>query len=256
MSRIVAIVHAETSTGVLQPLEEISKIVHQNGALLLVDAVTSLGGAPVKIDEWGVDVCYSGTQKCLSCPPGLSPVTFNEQAIEKIRNRKKEVLSWYFDMTMLEKYWGPERVYHHTAPISMIYALRESLRIVLEEGLEERFSRHRLNHRALVAGIEAMGMSMLVPENERLPMLNAIRIPEGADDLKVRKSLLNNFGMEIGGGLGALAGKIWRVGLMGHSSCRRNVFLFLSGLETILKSQGVKVQPGALEAASLIYEQA
>jgi alanine-glyoxylate transaminase/serine-glyoxylate transaminase/serine-pyruvate transaminase len=198
--------------------------------------VTSLGGMEVSLDKMGIDVAYSGSQKCLSCPPGLSPISFSPAAVQALENRKSPVV------------WGDERKYHHTVPINMIYALREALRIVAEEGLEVRFARHLLNHRALVAGVEAMGLSMLVPEGELLPMLNAIRIPEGADDVKVRKTLLNDFSVEIGGGLGDLAGKVWRVGLMGHVSCRRNVVLFLSALESILRSQGVKTKGGAIEA--------
>ena len=201
----------------------------------------------------GIDAAYSGTQKCISCPPGLSPISFSAAAMETLKNRKSPVVSWYLDMSMVSSYWGADRKYHHTAPINMIYGLREALRIIAEEGLEARFARHMLNHRALVAGVEGLGLSMLVADGERLPMLNAVQIPEGADDLKVRKALLNDFGMEIGGGLGDLAGKVWRVGLMGHASRRRNVFLFLSALETILKAQGVTVQPGALEAASSVY---
>jgi len=251
--KVLAVVHAETSTGVLQPLEDLSSIAKESGALFLVDMVTSLAGIEVALDRMGIDAAYSGTQKCISCPPGLSPVSFSTAAMEALKNRKSPVVSWYLDMSMVSSYWGADRKYHHTAPINMIYGLREALRIIAEEGLEARFARHMLNHRALVAGIEAMGLSMLVAEGERLPMLNAIRIPEGADDLKVRKALLNDFGMEIGGGLGDLAGKVWRVGLMGHASRRRNVFLFLSALETILKAQGVSVQPGALEAASSVY---
>jgi alanine-glyoxylate transaminase/serine-glyoxylate transaminase/serine-pyruvate transaminase len=252
--KLLAVVHAETSTGVCQPLNDLAGIARESGALFLVDMVTSLGGMEVSLDEKGIDAAYSGTQKCISCPPGLSPISFSSAAMEVLMKRKTPVISWYLDMSMVSSYWGSERKYHHTAPINMIYALREALRIIAEEGLEVRFARHRLNHQALVAGVEAMGLSMLVSEDDRLPMLNAIRIPEGADDLKVRKALLNDFGIEIGGGLGDLAGKIWRVGLMGYSSCGRNVFLFLSALETILKSQGVKVNPGALEAASSIYE--
>ncbi len=251
--KLIAVVHAETSTGVCQPLEDLAGIARGCGALFLVDTVTSLGGIEVAVDKMGIDAVYSGTQKCLSCPPGLSPISFSPAALKALENRKSPVVSWYLDMSMVSSYWGAERKYHHTAPINMIYGLREALRIIAEEGLDARFERHQLNHRALVAGVEAMGLSMLVKEGERLPMLNAVRIPEGADDLKVRKALLNDLGMEIGGGLGALAGKIWRVGLMGHSSCRRNVFLFLSGLETILKSQGVKVKEGAIEAASSVY---
>jgi alanine-glyoxylate transaminase/serine-glyoxylate transaminase/serine-pyruvate transaminase len=254
--KVLAVVHAETSTGVCQPLEDLAKIAKDCGALFLVDMVTSLGGMEVSLDRMGIDAAYSGTQKCISCPPGLSPISFGPKAMEVLENRKTPVVSWYLDMTMVQSYWGAERKYHHTAPINMIYGLREALRIIAEEGLEARFARHQVNHKALVAGVEAMGLSMLVPEKERLPMLNAVRIPEGADDLKVRKTLLGEFGIEIGGGLGDLAGKIWRVGLMGHASRPRNVFLFLSALETVLKGQGVKVNAGALEAASRVYAEA
>jgi alanine-glyoxylate transaminase/serine-glyoxylate transaminase/serine-pyruvate transaminase len=233
-ARIVAIVHAETSTGVLQPLEEISRIVHEQGALLVVDAVTSLAGVEVKIDDWGVDVCYSGTQKCLSCPPGLAPITFSEKAMEKLRNRKAAVQSWYLDMTMLEKYWGPERVYHHTAPINMIYALRESLRLVLEEGLQKRWARHREHHNELVSGLEKLGLSMLVEKTYRTPMLNSVIIPETADDASVRQQLLNEYNIEIGSGLGPLKGKIWRIGLMGHSCTKENVEMILYALKNLL----------------------
>ncbi|UCB47846.1 MAG: alanine--glyoxylate aminotransferase family protein [Deltaproteobacteria bacterium] len=251
--KVLAVVHAETSTGVCQPLEDLARIAHEAGALFLVDMVTSLGGMEVSLDKTGVDAAYSGTQKCISCPPGLSPISFSPKAMEVLEKRKTPVVSWYLDMTMVQSYWGAERKYHHTAPINMIYGLREALRIIAEEGLEARFARHQKNHRALVAGVEAMGLSMLVPEKERLPMLNAVRIPDGADDLKVRKALLSQFGIEIGGGLGDFAGKIWRVGLMGHASRPGNVVLFLSALETVLKGQGVKVNPGALEAASGVY---
>ncbi len=254
--KLLAIVHAETSTGVRQPLEDIASIAHDAGALFLVDIVTSLGGMEVAVDRIGIDAAYSGTQKCISCPPGLSPVSLSPAAEKTLSSRKGPVSSLYLDMSMLRTYWGTERKYHHTAPINMVYALREALRIVAEEGLEPRFARHHLNHKAIVAGIEAMGLAMLVPEPERLPTLNAIRIPEGADDIKVRKALLNDFGIEIGGGFGDLQGKIWRVGLMGHSSCRKNVFTFLSSLEVVLKSQGAKVQAGALEAASAVYVEA
>ncbi len=254
--KVLAVVHAETSTGVCQPLEQLAEIAKDCGALFLVDMVTSLGGMEVSLDKTGVDAAYSGTQKCVSCPPGLSPISFSKKAMDALENRKTPVVSWYLDMTMVKSYWGAERKYHHTAPINMIYGLREALRIIAEEGLKARFARHQMNHKALVAGVEAMGLSMLVPAAERLPMLNAVRIPDGADDMKVRKRLLSEFGIEIGGGLGEFAGKIWRVGLMGHASRRRNVFLFLSALETVLKGQGVRVKPGALEAASGVYEQA
>lgn len=253
-AKLVGIVHAETSTGVRQPLEDIAKIAHENGALILVDTVTSLGGLEVKIDEWGIDAAYSGTQKCLSCPPGLSPVTFNEKAREVIRNRKTKVQSWYLDLTMIENYWGQERFYHHTAPITMNYALREALRLIHEEGLQQRFARHQKNSDAFVAGIEAMGLSMLPPKEYRLPSLNAVKIPDGVDDLKVRKMLLDKFNIEIGGGLGVLKGKIWRVGLMGYSSSQRNVMLLLAALETALKAQGYSVKEGAgIAAAAEVY---
>ena len=252
--KVLAVVHAETSTGVCQPLEDLIGIAKEAGALVLVDTVTSLGGMEVAVDEMGIDAVYSGTQKCLSCPPGLSPISFSPAAVEAMSNRKIPVVSWYLDMNMVSSYWGGERKYHHTAPINMIFALREALRIIAEEGLEARFARHRLNHRALVAGLETMGLSMVVAESERLPMLNTVRIPEGANDAKVRRALLKDFGMEIGGGLGEFAGKAWRVGLMGHACRRRNVVLFLSALETILKDEGVAVKPGALKTAAAVYD--
>ncbi len=233
-ARIVAIVHAETSTGVLQPLEELSRIVHDHDAFFIVDAVTSLGGTAVKVDEWGIDVCYSGTQKCLSCPPGLSPITFSSRVVEKLRNRHNSVRSWYLDMTMLEQYWGPERVYHHTAPVSMIYALRESLRLALEEGLEERWKRHKKQYNALVSGLQKLGLSMFVDEQYRAPMISSVLIPETADDVSVRNRLLNEYNIEIGSGLGPLKGKIWRIGLMGYSSTEENVSLILKALASLL----------------------
>ncbi len=251
--KLLAVVHAETSTGVCQPLEDLADIAHNAGALFLVDSVTSLGGMDVALDKMQIDAAYSGTQKCISCPPGLSPVSFSTAAIRKLDSRKIPVVSWYLDMSMVRDYWGSERKYHHTAPINMVFGFREALRLIAEEGLENRFERHKLNHRALVAGIEGMGLSMLVPEAERLPMLNAVCIPDGADDLKVRKALLNDFSIEIGGGLGAFAGKIWRVGLMGHTCRRKNVFLFLSAIETVLKAEGVNIKDGALEAAAAAY---
>jgi alanine-glyoxylate transaminase/serine-glyoxylate transaminase/serine-pyruvate transaminase len=254
--KVLAVVHAETSTGVRQPLEDLGEIARQAGALFLVDTVTSLGGIEVAVDRLGIDAVYSGTQKCLSCPPGLAPISFSPAALEALKKRRSPVVSWYLDMGLVGSYWGSERKYHHTAPINMIYALREALRIIAEEGLEARFARHRLNHLALVAGLETMGLEMLVPEAERLPMLNAVRIPEGADDKNVRSALLRGFGIEIGGGLGEFAGKVWRVGLMGHASCRKNVQLFLAALETILKGQGVAVRSGALEAAAAVYDAA
>jgi alanine-glyoxylate transaminase / serine-glyoxylate transaminase / serine-pyruvate transaminase len=255
-AKVVAVVHAETSTGACTPLEDISKIAHEAGALFLVDCVTSLAGIDVPIDRMNIDAAYSGTQKCISCPPGLSPVTFSAAAVKALEQRKHPVVSWYLDFSMIRDYWGNERKYHHTAPVNMVYAIREALRIIAEEGLEARFARHQLNHRALVAGVEAMGLAMLVPEKERLPMLNAIRIPDGVNDLTVRKALLNDFAIEIGGGLGQFAGKVWRVGLMGHSCRRKNVFLFLAALEAVLKAEGFKARPGAIEAATTVYASA
>ncbi|MEM7479225.1 MAG: alanine--glyoxylate aminotransferase family protein [Planctomycetota bacterium] len=247
-TRIVGIVHAETSTGEHQPLEEIASIVHDHGALLLVDAVTSLGGVNIPIDELGIDACYSGTQKCLSCPPGLAPVTFSERALERIDSRQSKVTSWYLDVTMLRNYWGSDRVYHHTAPINMTYALREALQIIVEEGLQDRFARHQQNHLMLRAGLEAMGIEY-IPEHS-LATLNAVHVPEGVDDAAVRKELLSGYGIEIGAGLGPFKGKAWRIGLMGSSSSKRNVTLILGALESILCAQGHALAPGAALAAA------
>jgi alanine-glyoxylate transaminase/serine-glyoxylate transaminase/serine-pyruvate transaminase len=232
--KLVAVVHAETSTGVLQPLDEISRVVHEQDGLLVVDAVTSLGGAPVGVDALGIDACYSGTQKCLSCPPGLSPVTFNERAIEVVRTRKTKVQSWYLDLSMIEKYWGNERVYHHTAPISMNYALHEALRIVLEEGLEASWTRHRQVHDVFIREMRRLEIEPAVVESIRAPMINSIRIPEGADDAKVRQRLYDEFNTEIGAGLGPLKGKIWRVGLMGHGARVENVELLANALKQLI----------------------
>jgi alanine-glyoxylate transaminase/serine-glyoxylate transaminase/serine-pyruvate transaminase len=252
--KLVALVHAETSTGAWQPLEEMAAIVHNAGALFVVDTVTSLGGCPVQIDAWGIDACYSGTQKCLSCPPGLSPVTFNRATVEVIRKRKSKVQSWYLDLTMIEKYWGEERVYHHTAPISMNYALREALRLVQEEGLVARFRRHQRNHEALAAGLAAMGMALAAQEGHRLWTLNSVTIPANVDDAAVRRQLLEEYSIEIGAGLGPLRSKVWRIGLMGESSSRSNVFLVLSALEDILRKQGHRCTAGAgVSAAQQVY---
>ena len=248
--KVVGIVHAETSTGALQPLPEISKIVHDAGALLLADTVTSLGGTLVEVDGWQLDAVYSGTQKCLSCPPGLAPVTFSPRAVAAIDARKTKVASWYLDMTMVRNYWGQDRAYHHTAPINMNYGLREALAVVLEEGLEARFARHTRNHLALKAGLAAMGLSYAVREGQQLPMLNAVLIPAGIDDVKVRQQLLKDFGIEIGGGLGPMKGKTWRIGLMGETSSPRNVLLLLAALERCLGDQGSKVPAGAGVAAA------
>ncbi len=249
--KVTGIVHAETSTGALQPIPEVSKVVHQHGSMLLVDCVTSLGGLPVEIDEWEIDAAYSGTQKCLSCPPGLAPVTFSDRAVQAMEARKSKVASWYLDMSMVRNYWSQHsRAYHHTAPINMNYGLHAALCEVLEEGLDARFRRHLKNHLALRAGVEALGLEYAVQEECRLPVLNAIKIPEGVNDKDVRGRLLNEFGVEIGAGLGPMAGKTWRVGLMGESSSPRNVLLFLAALEGCLTSQGVVVPSGAGVAAA------
>lgn len=256
-AKVVAVVHAETSTGVLQPLQPIADLAHAHDALFLVDTVTSLGGHPVQVDEWGIDVCYSGTQKCLSCPPGLAPITLNARATEVLHRRRSKVQSWYLDLSLVERYWGQERFYHHTAPISMNYALREALRLIYEEGLEARFQRHHLNHLALMAGMQAMGLEPFVAdEAQRLWSLNAVRIPDGIEEAKVRVQLLQEFGIEIGGGLGELKGRIWRVGLMGYSSSRRNVLLFLGALEHVLIAQGYSPRGSGVQAAGEVYRRA
>jgi alanine-glyoxylate transaminase/serine-glyoxylate transaminase/serine-pyruvate transaminase len=253
-AKVVALVHAETSTGVLQPLGEISRLAHQYGALFLVDTVTSLGGCPVKVDQWQLDVVYSGTQKCLSCPPGLAPITFSPLAQKMLSGRKTKVQSWYLDMSMIERYWGQERFYHHTAPISMCYALREALRLVYEEQLEARWERHALNHRALMAGIEAIGLQPFAEEGHRLPSLNAVRVPAGVADARVRSRLLQDYSIEIGGGLGRVKGQIWRIGLMGYNSTKRTVLTFLSALADVLRAEGHAVDASAaLEAAENVY---
>jgi alanine-glyoxylate transaminase/serine-glyoxylate transaminase/serine-pyruvate transaminase len=252
--KVVGIVMAETSTGAWQPIEEISKLVHDAGALLLVDAVTALGGVPVKVDEWQIDAIYSGTQKCLSCPPGLAPVSFSPRAMDVVLNRKTKVQSWYLDVSMLAKYWGADRVYHHTGPINMTYGLYEALRLIQEEGLDACYARHMLNHRALKAGLTALGLKYATVEGHQLPMLNAVLIPDGIDDVKVRKALLERFGIEIGGGLGAFKGKAWRIGLMGHTSRPNNVLLVLGALELLLAEQGHKFAHGSsIAAANAVY---
>ncbi|HUD83011.1 MAG TPA: alanine--glyoxylate aminotransferase family protein [Candidatus Saccharimonadales bacterium] len=233
--KIVAVVHAETSTGVLTPVEEISRLAHEAGALFVLDTVTSLGGCPVRLDEWGVDAVYSGTQKCLSCPPGLSPVSFGPRAMNVATHRKQKAQSWYLDVNLLASYWGQDRAYHHTAPISMNYALHEALRLVLEEGLENRWRRHEQNHLALKEGMAEMGLNLASQQGHQLWSLNAVGVPDGADEGAVRKKLLSDFNLEIGAGLGPLKGKIWRVGLMGETSRRENVDTFLSALKTILR---------------------
>jgi alanine-glyoxylate transaminase/serine-glyoxylate transaminase/serine-pyruvate transaminase len=234
-AKLVAIVHGETSTGALQPMEGMAEVVHRYGGLLVIDCVTSLGGAPVKIDEWEVDIAYSGAQKCLSCPPGISPLTVNDRAREVMRQRQTPVANWYLDLTMVERYWGEARTYHHTAPISMNYALREALRLIYEEGLEARFARHRRHAEMLWAGLGELGFSMHVLPEHRLPPLSTPRLPEGIDELTVRKRLLAEYNLEIAGGLGQLSDQVWRIGLMGYSSRRENVTLLLAALNTLLK---------------------
>jgi len=251
--KLIAVVHAETSTGACQPLEELGALAKKANTLFVVDTVTSLGGIPVKVDKWQIDVTYSGTQKCLSCPPGLSPVSFSENAFSVINHRKHKIQSWYLDVKLLRDYWGKERFYHHTAPISMVYALREALRLVLQEGLENRFARHKFHSNALVAGLEAMGLKMVVSADYRLPELNAVYIPKEINDLTVRRALLNEYGIEIGGGLGKFKGKVWRIGLMGYTSKKENVMLFLSALEDILTYLGYKTNERGIIAAADIY---
>jgi alanine-glyoxylate transaminase/serine-glyoxylate transaminase/serine-pyruvate transaminase len=252
--KLFAVVHAETSTGVLQPLKELSDICSEHDVLFLVDTVTSLGGVPVDIDDNRIDLAFGGTQKCLSCPPGLAPITFGEKAHRVLQNRKTKVRSWYLDLSMITQYWGKERVYHHTAPINMIYALHESLRIILEEGRENRFARHRKNSEALNAGLESMGLKLVVDKEYRLPSLTAVYSPHSIDEAEVRKQLMQQYHIEIGGGLGDFKGKVWRVGLMGHASTQTNVVLFLTAMGNILQTMGQKIdKKGALDAAVAVF---
>ena len=253
--KLVALVHGETSTGILQPLQDAVEIAHQSGALFLADCVTSLGGQPVEMDALGIDIAYSCTQKCLAGPPGLSPISFSERAVEVIRNRETPIQSFYLDMTLLENYWhGEKRSYHHTVSMSLIYALREALRVVLEEGLDTRYERHEHNARALLAGAKAIGLQPAAEEGYRAPMLTTLRIPDGIDDTIIRKGLITDYGIEIGAGLGIFAGKAWRIGLMGESSNQRNVMLVLNALEKLLIASGHKVEQGtAVHAASQVY---
>lgn len=255
--KAVAVVHAETSTGAWQPIEPISRLCRDHGALLIVDTVTSLGGVPVEVDQWGIDACYSGTQKCLSCPPGLAPLTLSDRAVAAIKARRTPCQSWYLDLALVADYWTDgTRAYHHTAPISMLYALREALRLVDEEGLPARFLRHRLNSEALVAGLNELGLTPLPPAEHRLPMLTCVKLPGQIDDAAVRTQLLQTFGIEIGGGLGPLKGKVWRIGLMGESCTEANVLTLLNALEDILFRSGGLSTPGvALQAAARAYSQ-
>lgn len=256
-AKILAFVHAETSTGVRSDAQALCAIAKAHGALTIVDAVTSLGGSELRVDEWGIDAIYSGSQKCLSCPPGISPVSFSAKAVEKVKQRETRIPSWFLDKTLVMGYWGGEgkRAYHHTAPINSLYALHEALVMVQEEGLENAWERHAKHHEALKAGLEAMGISFLVDEAYRLPQLNSVMIPEGVDDAAVRTALLQNYGLEIGAGLGALAGKVWRIGLMGAACTRRNVTLCLAALESTLVQQGAAINAGkALAAAEAVYQ--
>ncbi len=254
-AKIVAFVHAETSTGALSDAKTLVAIAHQHDCLAIVDAVTSLGGSPLKVDEWEIDAIYSGSQKCLSCTPGLSPVSFSAKALEKIRNRNSKVQSWFKDLNLVMGYWGSstKRAYHHTAPINALYGLHESLVILQEEGLQQSWARHQNNHLALRAGLEAMGLKFVVPEAQRLPQLNAIAVPEGVDEAAVRAILLSDYSLEIGAGLGAMAGKVWRIGLMGHASNPRNVRLCLNALDDVLGRMNAPVRRGvAVDAANKI----
>ena len=248
--KVITLVHAETSTGVLQPMEEIVRLAKEHDVMILLDTVTSLGGVELKADEWGLDAAYSCSQKCIGAPSGLAPVTFSERAIKAAKSRKHPIRSWYLDITLLDQYWGASKVYHHTSSSTLNYALLEALLLIEEEGLQNRFERHLRNHRALVAGVEAMGLQMLVKPENRLPTLNTIRVPDGVDEAKVRGYLLETFNLEIGAGLGALKGQVWRVGLMGYSSSAENGLFFLSAISRALAIQGCKTDLSAgLEAA-------
>jgi alanine-glyoxylate transaminase / serine-glyoxylate transaminase / serine-pyruvate transaminase len=249
-TKLVACVHVETSTGVIQDLPPLAAIAHRYGALFLVDTVASLGGVPLCIDAWGIDVSYAGSQKCLSAPPGLAPVTFSDTTKALIGARRSPPASWYLDISLLSTYWGSERVYHHTAPVNLIYALREALRQLLEEGLEASWSRHARHARALRAGLTAMGLQLLVSEPQRAPTVTVIHIPEGVSDVRVRHELLHEYGLDIGGGLGPLHGRVWRIGLMGEGCRATNILLLLAALDTVLDRAGHRHEPGAAVAAA------
>lgn len=257
-AKIVAFVHAETSTGALSDAKNICAIARKYNCLTIVDAVTSLAGSELLVDEWGIDAIYSGTQKCLSCTPGLSPVSFSDRAVEVIANRNTKVQSWFLDMNLVMGYWGGgvKRAYHHTAPINALYALHEALVMVKEERLENAWARHTYHHKALAAGIEAMGLQFVVPSSERLPQLNAVTVPEGVDEAAVRKLLLDQYSLEIGAGLGALAGKVWRIGLMGFACNQKNVLFCLGALDSVLTAMKAPIQSGkAVNAAMAVYAQ-
>jgi|TARA_B110000977_G_scaffold178401_1_gene235959 alanine-glyoxylate transaminase/serine-glyoxylate transaminase/serine-pyruvate transaminase len=250
-AKIVAFVHAETSTGARSDAKGICDLARQSDCLTIVDCVTSLAGCDVNLDDWQADAAYSGTQKCLSCAPGLSPISFSDKALEVVKNRKTPVTSWFLDLNLVMGYWGEgqTRAYHHTAPVNALYGLHEALVVLQEEGLEASWQRHTTNHMALRAGIEAMGMSFVVPEDERLAQLNTVTIPEGVDEAAVRKQLLQQFNLEIGAGLGALAGKVWRIGLMGYASNPKNVLLCVNALEAVLSQYNAPINKGVATAA-------
>jgi alanine-glyoxylate transaminase/serine-glyoxylate transaminase/serine-pyruvate transaminase len=257
-AKVVAFVHAETSTGAQSDAKTLVELAHKHDCLTIVDAVTSLGGTPLLVDEWGIDAIYSGTQKCLSAPPGLSPISFNDRAAEVVKSRKSKVQSWFLDLNLVMGYWGggSKRAYHHTAPINNLYGLHEALVMLQEEGIENSWQRHAQHHQALRAGLETMGIEFIVAEQDRLPQLNAVTIPDGIDDAAVRSKLLNDFNLEIGAGLGALAGKVWRIGLMGSACNMKNVEYCLNSLETVLADMGLKLQSGtAASAANAAYQQ-
>ncbi len=251
-AKVVAFVHAETSTGALSDAKTLVEIIHKYDCLAIVDAVTSLGGVPLKVDEWNIDAIYSGSQKCLQCISGLSPISFNVRAMDVIKNRKTKVQNWFMDLSLILSYWGggTKRAYHHTAPINALYGLHEALVILQEEGLENSWERHRAHHLALKTGLEAMELKMIVKESERLPQLNAVSVPEGIDEAKVRRALLDQFGLEIGAGLGAFAGKVWRIGLMGYSCNMKNVLLCLSSLESVLSEMKAPIRKGVAVTAA------
>lgn len=255
--KALAFVHAETSTGVRSDARALCRLARDYGCLTIVDAVTSLGGIELEVDQWGIDALYSGTQKCLSAPPGISPVTFSEQALKKVSQRSSRIPSWFLDKKLVMGYWGggQKRAYHHTAPVNALYGLHEALVMLQEEGIEQAWLRHDLHHRALRNGLEAMGLEMAVAADIRLPQLNSVTIPEGVDDAQLRTRLLENYGLEIGAGLGALAGKVWRIGLMGSSCTRRHVMLCLDALENTLLQQGADIHSGrAAMAAAAVYD--
>jgi alanine-glyoxylate transaminase/serine-glyoxylate transaminase/serine-pyruvate transaminase len=255
-AKILAFVHAETSTGALSDAKTLCALAKKYNCLTIVDAVTSLGGVELAVDAWGIDAIYSGTQKCLSCTPGMSPVSFSERAVDVIKNRKTKVQSWFLDMNLVMGYWdgGAKRAYHHTAPINALYALHEALVILQEEGLHNAWARHAHHHRALVAGIEAMGLSFVVKQGDRLPQLNSVTIPQGVDEAAVRKQLLEHYSLEIGAGLGSLAGKVWRIGLMGYACNQKNVLVCLGALDAVLSNMKAPIHSGvAVKAAMDVY---